>query len=183
MTLSNNINDNMQDKIYVYMTKDNKAILQYPKYNIVTNAYIGRNGLARHKKEGDGKTPIGEFSLGIMLGIDANIKNKNGLDYIQINKNMYWVDDFKSKYYNQLVNILKVQKDWHSAEHLIDYPIQYQYLLEIKTNPLNIPNKGSAIFLHCTNYNPTAGCVAIDKYMMRIIMQNVDKSTKISIGT
>ncbi|MDE5831152.1 MAG: hypothetical protein K2H53_06060 [Clostridia bacterium] len=56
---------------------------------------------------------------------------------------MYWVDDPKSKYYNQLVNIKNIEKDWDSAEHLIDYPVQYEYLIEIKTNPNCIPGKGS----------------------------------------
>ena len=47
---------------------------------------------------------------------------------------MYWIDDSKSKYYNKLVDITKTKKDWNSAEHLIDYPIEYEYLVEIKTN-------------------------------------------------
>jgi L,D-peptidoglycan transpeptidase YkuD (ErfK/YbiS/YcfS/YnhG family) len=94
---------------------------------------------------------------------------------------MYWVDDFKSKYYNQLVDITRVEKDWTSAEHLIDYPIQYEYLIEIKTNPQNIAKKGSAIFLHCSNNEPTAGCVAINSMDMKKIVENIDKNTKIKI--
>lgn len=116
-----------------------------------------------------------------MLGTHANEKNKNGLKYKQITKGMYWVDDPKSKYYNQLVNISEVKKDWYSAEHLIDYPIQYEYLIEIKTNPNNIPGKGSAIFLHCTNNCPTAGCVAIDRENMKKLISTINKQTKIEI--
>lgn len=108
-------------------------------------------------------------------------KNKNGLNYTQINEEMYWVDDCKSKYYNQLVEISKVKKDWDSAEHLIDYKVQYEYLIEIKTNPNNIPGKGSAIFLHCTNNCPTAGCIAVDRESMKTIVQNINKETKIEI--
>jgi len=94
---------------------------------------------------------------------------------------MYWVDDSKSKYYNQLVNISQVKKDWDSAEHLIDYPIQYEYLIEIKANPNNIAQKGSAIFLHCSNNTPTAGCIAIDRDSMKKIVENIDEKTKIQI--
>lgn len=94
---------------------------------------------------------------------------------------MYWVDDANSKYYNKLVNIFDVNKDWNSAEHLIDYPIQYEYLIEIKTNPNNIPGKGSAIFLHCTNNLPTAGCIAIDRESMKKIIENLEYNTKIEI--
>ncbi len=94
---------------------------------------------------------------------------------------MYWVDDVNSKYYNQLVNIKEVEKDWERAEHLIEYKTQYEYLIEIKTNPNNIPNKGSAIFLHCTNNTPTAGCISIDTQIMKKIIENISKNTKILI--
>ncbi len=94
---------------------------------------------------------------------------------------MFWVDDSKSKFYNQLVDISKVNKDWNSAEYLIDYPIQYEYLIEIKANPRNIPEKGSAIFLHCTNNEKTAGCVAVDRQIMKKILENIDNKTKIEI--
>ena len=171
----------MDNKIHVSLTEKNNAILKFPKCNIETIDYIGENGLTNDKREGDGKTPIGEFELGIILGTHIEEKNKNGLKYIQINKDMYWVDDPKSKYYNQLVNISEVKKDWNSAEHLIDYPIQYEYLIEIKTNPNNIPGRGSAIFLHCTNYRETAGCVAVDKETMKQLIENIDEHTKIEI--
>lgn len=172
----------MTNKIYVEVNEYNKGILKFPKYNIETTAYIGKNGVTNQKEEGDGKTPIGEFELGIILTTDSKIKNSNGLTTIQITEEMYWVDDVKSKYYNQLLDISKVKKDWNSAEHLIDYPIQYEYLIEIKANPNNIPGKGSAIFLHCTNNKPTAGCVAVNRKTMKKIVEKMDKYTKIKIN-
>ena len=108
-----------------------------------TYAFIGKNGLTRNKREGDQKTPIGKFLLGIMFGMH-NIKDAHiplNAKYLQINSNLYWVDDVNSIYYNQLVNILDVKKDWESAEHLIEYPKQYEYAIEIKSNPQNIPGK------------------------------------------
>lgn len=123
--------------------KNNKTTLKFPKCNIEEEAFIGKNGMTKDKEEGDGKTPVGEFNLGLILGTHKNEKNINGLEYIQITEDMYWVDDIKSKYYNKLVSIRNVEKDWNSAEHLIEYPVQYEYLLEIKTNPKNISGKGS----------------------------------------
>lgn len=171
----------INNKIYVIINKDNKAILKFLKCDIETKAYIGRNGATIKKREGDGKTPLGEFEFGIILSKHPEIRNKNGIKCVQINKNMYWVDNPNSRYYNKLVNILEVDKDWNSAEHLIDYPIQYEYLIEIKTNPSNIKGKGSAIFLHCTNNLATAGCVAIEKESMKKIIENLDNNTKIEI--
>ena len=155
------------NKIYVY-TKE--KLLEFPKCKIKTQVYIGRNGATKNKIEGDGKTPIGEFELGSILSMQNDIT-----------ENMYWVDDVKSKYYNQFVDITKVEKDWNSAEHLVEYPIQYEYLLEIKTNPENAPGKGSAIFLHCENGCPTAGCIAVDRKYMKKIVENIDDKTKIVI--
>lgn len=110
-----------------------------------------------------------------------NGKNKNNVEYRKITDSMYWVDDSSSKYYNQLVNIEKVEKDWKSAEHLIEYETQYEYLIQIKANPSNIPKKGSAIFLHCTNNTATSGCISIDSKVMKKIIENVSKDTKIII--
>ena len=95
---------------------------------------------------------------------------------------MYYIDDPNSKYYNKLVNITKVKKDWTSAEHLIDFPTQYEYLIEIKSNPNNIPNKGSAIFLHCTKNPSTQGCISIHTTFMKKIIMLVNKNTKIIIS-
>lgn len=173
-------NDNY-NKIFVQVLEQEKAILKYPKCNIEVKAYIGRNGITEQKQEGDGKTPLGEFQLGVILGTEIGIQNKNGLEHKKITKGMYWVDDSNSKYYNQLVDENKVEKDWNSAEHLIEYPIEYKYLVEIKTNPENISGKGSAVFLHCSNNKPTAGCIAIDSNSMRTIIENIDENTKIEI--
>lgn len=172
----------IDNNILVLVKENNNAILKIDKYNIETNAYIGKNGVTVQKQEGDGKTPLGKFELGVALGIHQSIINQK-IKYKQITKDMYWVDDPKSRYYNQMVNISTTKKDWDSAEHLIQYPIQYEYLIEIKTNPKNIPGKGSAIFLHCTNNRPTAGCVAIDKVIMKKIIENINEKTKIEICT
>ena len=171
------------NRIYVeYSEEKNKGILKFPKCKIETIAYVGKNGLTKEKKEGDGKTPIGEFKLGIILGKYPKEQVNTKLEYKQITENMYWVDDIESEYYNQLVDTsLVIKKDWNTAEHLIDYPIQYEYLIEIKTNPSNIRGKGSAIFLHCTNNRATAGCIAIDKQIMKELIENIDKQTKIVI--
>ena len=171
----------MKDNTITVLVNQNKAILKFPKCNLEIPAFIGKNGIASNKKEGDDCTPIGEFNLGLMLGTHEKICNLN-YNYEKINSNMYWIDDSNSKYYNKLVDITKVKKDWNSAEHLIDYPIQYEYLLEIKSNPSNIPNKGSAIFLHCSNNTATHGCIAINRENMERLINNVDKNTKININ-
>lgn len=170
----------MQNNEITVLINSNNTILKFPKCNIEIPAFIGKNGPTLNKKERDYCTPIGEFNLGLLLGTHDGISNEN-YSYAKINSNMYWVDDSNSIYYNKLVDITKEKKDWNSAEHLIDYPIQYEYLIEIKSNPLNIPNKGSAIFLHCSNNTATHGCIAISKENMKKLINNIDKNTKINI--
>ena len=130
------------DKIH----QTNKATLTfYDKSQKIfeADAFIGKNGITANKVEGDGKTPEGIYELGLVFGTHdkKDIKLKQNIKYIKINKNLYWVDDIYSKYYNQLVDTTKVNKDWSSAEHLIEYPEQYEYAIEIKTNSKNIPGK------------------------------------------
>lgn len=104
---------------------------------------MGKIGLAINKKEGDGKTPIGVFDFGIAFGTHeiSELKFPSSIKYYKINPYLYWIDDKNSKYYNKLINILEVVKDWHSAEHLEDYPIEYEYAIEIKANEKNLPGK------------------------------------------
>ena len=170
-----------ENTIYVEVEENSQATLIFPKYNIKTKAYIGENGASTERKEGNKKTPIGTFELGIAMGTHLEKEMKTKIKYMQIKENMYWVDDINSKYYNQLVDITKCEKDWNSAEHLIEFPLNYEYLVEIKTNPQNIPNQGSAIFLHCNYGKPTLGCVGVSKEIMGKLIQLIDKNTKIII--
>lgn len=182
--------DDLKQLIIVNNIDYNKAIVtMYEKYNtkfieiLKTNAFVGKMGVTSNKKEGDGKTPLGKYKLGIAFGIHnlKDIELSKDIDYVEINKNLYWVDDINSKFYNKLVDITKTNKDWNSAEHLIDYKSQYEYAIEIKTNELNVPGNGSAIFLHCSVGKPTSGCVAINRLEMKQILQRLKKQAMIWI--
>ena len=58
------------------------------------------------------------------------------------------MDDPESRYYNRLVDASQVEKDWDSAEHLVDVSPYYNYALSLTYNEEAVPGKGSAIFLH-----------------------------------
>ncbi len=133
--------------------------------------YIGENGLTNNKKEGDRCTPIGLYKLGFAFG---TLENTFEYPYYKINNNHYWVDDATSQYYNEWVEVTESNKsfnypymntvkeiNWNSAEHLSDYPKQYElaFVIEYNINPKEI-NHGSAIFFHVKNKETTAGCVA-----------------------
>ena len=169
----------MENQFILVKAKENSRAIVNFNNQFVTEGYIGKNGVTYDKIEGDGKTPLGKFNIGVSFGMHKNVDTH--LKYVQINPNLYWVDDSNSKYYNRLVDITKVEKDWKSAEHLMDYPVEYEYALEIKANPNNEKNKGSAIFLHCSNQKPTAGCVAINTYNMIELLKNIKENAIIYI--
>lgn len=145
-----------------------------------TNGFIGKNGLGK-EKEGDLKTPVGLYEIGIAFGIKDDVNTK--LDYYVLTPNMYWICDENSKYYNKFIDKTKVEKDWNESknEHLIEEKIAYKYAIEIKYNKECKIGKGSAIFIHCIKNGPTAGCVAIPTADMKFILENINRDAKIYI--
>lgn len=146
------------------------------------DVHIGKNGLSDNKVEGDLCTPKGIYKLGFAFGLEE-------LDieypYYKINENVYWVSDSNSKYYNEWVEITDIQKqyeysymhsipeiEWNEAEHLIDYPKEYELaiVIEYNINP-QMPNKGSAIFFHLKNKETTSGCISTSKENMLYIIK------------
>ncbi len=160
-------------KLIVIKTKENKIELYEDKKLIksLDEVYVGKNGLTDKKEEGDNCTPKGLYNLGFAFG---TLENTFTYPYYKIKENQYWVSDSNSKYYNEWVEITENKKDypysymnsvdkisWTDAEHLIDYPVQYELALVIEYNiKPKVPNKGSAIFFHVNKSNVTAGCVA-----------------------
>ena len=117
------------------------------KEEFCTEGYCGHDGMSGEKREGDRRTPLGTYSFTQAFGSLENPGSR--LPYKQLDEGDYWVDDGNSRYYNQMVNISQVEKDWNSAEHLIGVMPQYRYSLVLNYNTEErTPGKGSAIFLH-----------------------------------
>jgi L,D-peptidoglycan transpeptidase YkuD (ErfK/YbiS/YcfS/YnhG family) len=142
---------------------------------------IGKYGLSKKKIEGDKKTPRGTFEIEHLYYRKDRIKlPKIYLKTIEIKTNMGWSDDlnFPDKY-NKLITINK--NIHHEKFFRKDY--KYDLLIPIKYNyKKSIPGKGSCIFIHLTdNYNPTAGCIALQKKDFLIMLKLINKNTKIRI--
>lgn len=145
-----------------------------------TSGYIGRNGLTTDKHEGDGKTPIGVYDLGLAFGVEKNPGTK--IPYKELDEKDVWVDDINSKYYNRYVRSDIADKDWISEEHLCNYKESYTYaiVIEYNTQPI-VRGAGSAVFLHVETKEPTAGCVSIPKKYMKKFLQLLKPGAKIII--
>ena len=142
---------------------------------------VGKNGIKRNKIEGDKSTPKGLFSLGkIYYRSDRVKKPKTRLKLVQIKKNMIWYNNPKSKYYNSETRINKICR--HEKLFRNDY--KYDFLIPIHYNTKNPKlGKGSAIFIHLTkNFEPTFGCLTLQKKDFLILIKLVNKKTKIKIN-
>ena len=141
---------------------------------------IGKNGKTTKKIEGDNKTPKGLYALGpLYYRKDRLTKLSTKLKKIEIMKNFGWCDDVKSKFYNKPIKTnINVRH-----EKLYRNDKKYDLLIPIEYNSKRPKkNKGSAIFLHLTsNYKKTQGCVAIKEKDMLILLNLINKKTKIKI--
>ncbi|MDO4204027.1 MAG: L,D-transpeptidase family protein [Selenomonadaceae bacterium] len=138
--------------------------------------FVGKNGIDK-EREGDGKTPTGEFTFIGTFGICADPGAK--LPYTPITADHYFCDD--KRYYNQLINI-KDKPHHCSGEHMIEYDVAYRYGLIIDFNRENIYGKGSAILIHCsTDEEYTAGCVAMPEENIIRLLRTVTPGGKIAI--
>jgi len=142
---------------------------------------VGKNGISKQKKEGDKKTPKGIFMIdSLYYRKDRLKKPSTALKCIEIKKNMGWCDDVNNpKKYNKLIKINKSIK----FEKLKRTDYKYDLLIPIKYNfKKPIIGLGSCIFIHLTkNYQPTAGCIALQKKDFLIMLRLIKKNTKIKI--
>ena len=157
----------------------NKHTLKIDEFSF--KCCIGKNGSSKNKKEGDKKTPKGTFQLENLYYRKDRIKKPiTRLKCIEIKKYMGWCDDVNyPKKYNKLIKIKNNIK--HERLKRKDY--KYDLLIPIKYNfKKPIKNKGSCIFIHITkDYKPTAGCIALKKKDLFILLKLIKKKTKIKI--
>lgn len=148
---------------------------------------LGRNGLAADnnyytdaaisKKEGDGCSPAGVFTLGPVFSYHEmeNLK----MPFQQVTKQHLCVDDVQSAYYNQLIYTDTIaQADWKSFEYMQRNDLQYEYGIWVNYNTDNIiPGNGSCIFLHVWSGEnaPTSGCTAMRKENLLQLIQLLDE--------
>ena len=158
----------------------------------IYNISYGKNGYTLDKTEGDNKTPLGLFKLGPAFGFDDPLLP---YPYLKISKNSYWVDDYKSCFYNKWAEIGEIESfndyivstnhiTWKSAEHLIDYPcykkgIIVQYNIDSPYHEVFKGNKkGSGIFIHIKDKKDTSGCIGVLEEDMTYILNWIDVSSE-----
>ena len=122
---------------------------------------IGRGGIGKKHREGDGITPIGIFPVRrILYRPDRIARPRTALPVAEIRPDDGWCDAPGDKAYNRQVRLPYPA----SAECLWRDDSLYDLIavLGFNDDPV-VDGAGSAIFLHAArpDYGPTEGCVAL----------------------
>jgi L,D-peptidoglycan transpeptidase YkuD (ErfK/YbiS/YcfS/YnhG family) len=139
-----------------YTVTGNKWVRTYS----TVAAVVGHNGVTSHKREGDGKTPLGTYPLLFAFGYYPNTFTR--MPYRQCTRDDFWVNDPTSPHYNEWV---------HGKPNATSFEVMrrrdnlYEYGVVIGYNAKRIPFRGSAIFIHewRNSGRGTSGCVAISR--------------------
>jgi L,D-peptidoglycan transpeptidase YkuD (ErfK/YbiS/YcfS/YnhG family) len=150
-------------------------------------ARVGRNGLRRNRREGDGTTPIGTFGIGpVMYG---NLPNPGvKFRYRRVVCGDWWNEDPASPTYNSFRHVACGRRPTFrvSGPGMWQSPRAYPYLavVEFNMHPV-IPGRGSGIFLHAQTGGPTNGCISLRRaHLVRVLRWLSPRaSPRITIGT
>lgn len=152
---------------------------------------VGKNGTAWDplaeqsvpgpvKREGDGRSPAGVFTLGTAFGFaPANEARWTKLPYTHVTEGIECVDDSSSAVYNQIVNRRTIQApDWSSSEKMREVGEAYRWGVVVNYNTPAVAGRGSCIFLHIGGQNGTAGCTAMSLDALQAAMAWIDPQRK-----
>ncbi len=142
---------------------------------------LGRGGTIRDKREGDGATPVGAWTLveGRWRG-DRIARRRTGLPMQMTRPQDGWCDDARSRLYNRPVTLpcRFGHEDLWRVDGLYDVVVVLDYNLR---HPVR--GRGSAIFFHLTapDRRPTAGCVAIERAAMLRLLPRLRAGNRLKV--
>ena len=140
---------------------------------------IGKNGISKLKREGDGKTPTGKHQIVGILYRPDRIKQPRKWA-IPIRPRDTWSDDIKDPNYNLMGTLPS------SFGHECLFRPDHLYDLIIITNwnwPYAVKGRGSAIFIHSwrKEAKPTEGCIALSESNLLIVAKYIDFGTQLIV--
>jgi L,D-peptidoglycan transpeptidase YkuD (ErfK/YbiS/YcfS/YnhG family) len=143
---------------------------------------LGRGGVTRHKREGDGATPAGRLRfLACHYRPDRVAMPVTRLPATPMRPADGWCDDPADRHYNRPVRLPYPA----SHEDLWREDGLYDILVVLDWNLINPrPGGGSAIFFHVAapGMTPTAGCVGVTLPAMRKILALSGPETYFDVG-
>lgn len=149
--------------------------------DFVARAAIGRSGIGRTKREGDGRTPAGRFHpVAVLYRADRLARPRTALPVTAIRPHSGWCDDPTDRQYNRAITLPYAARH----ERLWRDDGLYDIVLVIDHNLARPrPGAGSAVFFHLAapDFGATAGCVALGKRDLVRLLGRVGIETAIEI--
>ena len=142
---------------------------------------LGRGGLTRDKREGDGATPIGAWPMRRLLyRADRIDPPATRLPFLEIGPQEGWCDDPSDPAYNRPVRLPypgRHERLWRE-DALYDLVV----VLGHNDDPV-VPGGGSAIFLHVArpDYGPTEGCVALARADLTCVLAEAGAGDRVVV--
>ncbi|WP_127782407.1 L,D-transpeptidase family protein [Rhodococcus sp. X156] len=121
-------------------------------------ANIGPNGIGQ-ASEYTNLTPEGAYPLTQAFGRQANPGTR--LPYFTTGWWDWWDSNVNSPTYN--THVVQQNSPGGASENLFGAGAVYDYAVTIGYNAARVRGAGSAFFLHVSNGQPTAGCVAVHR--------------------
>lgn len=152
-------------------------------------AHIGSQGMTRTPSESASATPMGSFTLTQAFGRYAD--PGTSLPYLHTLPSDWWISQPGALYntHQRCAAHCKFTRSMPPNEHLYYETPFYNYAVVIDYNTRNAPGgvrqgAGSAFFLHVTDGNSTAGCVAVPQSRLITLMRWLRPAThpRILIG-
>ena len=148
---------------------------------------LGRAGVSALKREGDGATPAGTYRLGATVyGIAAD--PGVALAYHRLVCGDWWDEDVRSPAYNTFQHVAcgTAPPFGGNSEALWRISPQYRYFAVIEYNGRpRVRGLGSAIFLHVSAGDATAGCVSLPEARLVRVLRWLRPAAqpRIALGT
>ncbi len=136
----------------------------------------GREGPV--KREGDGKSPAGLFTITHGYGYAAKPPQFTRVPYTAVDDSWQCVDDPRSAQYGRVLDRRTIPSaDWTSAEQMRRPDALYTWVLDTAHNPAHTPGGGSCIFLHVWSGpdSTTVGCTAMPEEELRGVIELLDR--------
>jgi len=142
---------------------------------------LGRGGILANKREGDGGTPRGRFRpVRLWWRADREPRPSTALPVRRITASDAWCEDPADRRYNQPIAVPAGEAGdrLRRQDHLYDFIVEIDH----NTRP-RVAGRGSAVFLHLARpgLGPTAGCVAMPRGRMRLLLKDLGPRTAIDI--
>ena len=150
--------------------------------SIAVPCSFGRAGIVRTKREGDGGTPAGWFSIMMRrFRCDRGPRLQCMVPSRPITVRSGWCDDVASPVYNRAIDLpsrFRHERLWR------DDPLYNQLFVLGYNFRSRKKGVGSAIFFHiaCDDLRPTEGCVAIRYADMRRLVPRLSRRTTLVIS-